>query len=567
MILLLMTLLCAGHLYGMEPLYPQKPVINLSGPDYMAMLPREIKGLVIVALTESKTLDEAIKAIRALTETNKEFNLIINEPVATRILIHLLVQKFKAPSEYIAQQLSTTGSERYIMLSKRLIAVLWQAEDFATAEQLINAGADIDFQTADTYPIHCGATDQLNPTVMTDLHRLAAILPMLIETQQMIAIIKEIVFKKWPELYLYRKKQSKFLEKIAEEMEPLIMEMHEFRTLSREEQKQKLLASKKYSQQLLAHFQEDLQAGQPGLQAIAQSLRHAFPQNKQWKKLLEKISKGKFQKALDIVTSQQTIKYHGILLFLETGEHTCIIGANFSLLMYAMITSRPAILEWLIKHKADLSLTMGTGDTALLMAMSMGNQQMVELLINNGADINQKSVVSEETDKILRKLGRFMLHVSYLNIYFNPINHMVQFHYDLSLYNSLNPQELGVLMRDALMGLGGSPLSHLVALFMHKKNFNKEQFNALFNLLISKGANLNMQNENEHTALFATVFTNGHANIMKLLLDHGANPTIKDNKGMTALDYMKSEKSANDPERDEKIRLLEEAMKKYPPSH
>ena len=85
------------------------------------------------------------------------------------------------------------------------------------AEHFINAGADIDFQTADTYPIHCGPSDELNPTVIVELHRLAAFLPVLIEIQQVIAEIKQTVFKKWPDLYIYRKKQPKFLEQEAED--------------------------------------------------------------------------------------------------------------------------------------------------------------------------------------------------------------------------------------------------------------------------------------------------------------------------------------------------------------
>ncbi len=44
----------------------------------------------------------------------------------------------------------------------------------------------------------------------------------------------------------------------------------------------------------------------------------------------------------------------------------------------------------------------------------------------------------------------------------------------------------------------------------------------------------------------------GFAKLMKLLLDHGANPLIKDNNGLTALDHTRSEEAEGDPERDEK---------------
>ncbi len=53
--------------------------------------------------------------------------------------------------------------------------------------------------------------------------------------------------------------------------------------------------------------------------------------------------------------------------YYQIGEipDACIIGANFSLIMYAIAANQLDLLEWLIKHKANLDLTMGTGDTAL----------------------------------------------------------------------------------------------------------------------------------------------------------------------------------------------------------
>ncbi len=573
-IALLLTIICAGQLYGMDPtsLYE----LRRTGPErgrYKGFgdLPQDIKGLVVLTLAQSDTMEEAIQAIRSLTETDTAFNIAANDPIIIRAIIRILAQKFNAPSEYIAQQLSTKGSEQYVDLSKSLIATLWQGAHFhyfdaieKSAEDLINAGADIDFQTADTYPMVCGSSDDIDPTVIYALEKLAASLPQTIETQQIIANIKQIAFKKWPELYIHRKKQPKFLEKeVTQEVISIFMEMDKFRRLSKEEQKQKLLTSKKYSQELLAHFEESVKKSQSDLQATVQLLKNTFPNDKQWKKLSEEISKGKLQKALDIVTLQQPTKYKGILVFIRKETNTCIIGANFSLVMYAIATNQPTILEWLIKHKANLNLTMGAGDTALLMAMSMGRPQMAELLINNGANINQKGTLNEETDRALRKLNGFGINVNLANSYFDAAEHALLPYYDPILYSLLNGNELISIMADALLGVGIPPLFRLIMMLIYKKLFSEEEFNALFTLLISKGADPNIQ-ENSYgvTALMALALVDGHANLIKSLLDYGADPFIKNNKSMTALDYMKSERRENDPELNEKIRLLEEAMKK-----
>ena len=250
-VLLLLITLYAGSLIGMEP---EKP----SRPDYMAVLPKEIKQYIILTLVQSSTVDEAINTIRSLTETNKELHAIANDPLLTRAIIRILAQKFNVPSEYIAQQLSTPGSNEYIFLSKNLISTLWQGAHFNEfnaienkAEDLIKAGADIDFQAADTYPIHC---TEINPVVISGLGKLTPYLQWAIETQQTIAHIKHIVLMKWPSL-LIKQKQPKLLE---QEDIVLSEEMKIFSNLSKEEQKQTLLTSKKYSQGLLLDTQKTL---------------------------------------------------------------------------------------------------------------------------------------------------------------------------------------------------------------------------------------------------------------------------------------------------------------------
>jgi hypothetical protein len=569
-ILLLFTIVCAGQLYGMDPtsLYelrrtgPIKPsVAKADRPDYLAMLPPEVKGLIVLAVARSGTLQETIEAIRGLIETNKEFNVMLNDPIIIRAIIHILVQKFNTPSEYIAQQLSTKGSEQYITLSKELMATLWQGEYFHYAENLINRGADIDFQTADTYPIQCGSNNEMNPIVIAGLSRLAAFLPQAIQTQQIIANIKSILFKKWPALIVHRK-QPKFLEREAAEEFSIFKKMSNFMNLSQKEQKQILLTSKKDSQELLVHFEESLHTLQSNLQEIVQAVQETFPHDKQWKTLSEKMSKGKFQKAFDIVTRQSTTQYKGILVYTIGETDTCIIGANFSLVMYAIVSNQLTILKWLIEHQANLDLTMGTGDSALLIAMSLGKQQMVELLINNGAHINQKNALNEETHNKVLKIGKnFILNIGIENMYFDAPMHAVLHYYDPTLYSVLNLPELILMMRDGFMIPGGTPLFRLVMMRMDKQ-FNEEEFNVLLKLLLNKGANPNIQTKDGETALIALSVTEGHAQAMQLLLDHGADPTIKNSEGMTALDYVKSKGNENDPEREEKIELLEKAIKK-----
>lgn len=55
--------------------------------------------------------------------------------------------------------------------------------------------------------------------------------------------------------------------------------------------------------------------------------------------------------------------------------------------------------------------------------------------------------------------------------------------------------------------------------------------------LIHAGANVNIQNKFSNTALMHSVFQGGQIEKTRLLLESGADKTLKDNKGMTARDY------------------------------
>lgn len=447
-IFLLSTLILIGTnpLNGMKP---EPSVIKTVNPgsstmasmqDYMDMLPKEIKEYIVLILTQSKRLEEAIHTIRSLTQTNKKFNTIINNPITTRTIIRFLAQKFNAPTEYIAQQLNTAGSQQYVALSLQLMQALWQY-NWDEAENLLKIGADVNFQTADTYPAICGLSEGIK---------------------------------------------------------------------------------------------------------------------QQWLKISPEIHKNKFQKVLEVQKGKIiSRRVNGITTCILNNAHGCIIGAGFSLVMYAIASNQFVILEWLTDHNANLNLTMNTGDTALLMAINMGKPSIIEWLINNGADINQQNKMNAAINPKISNIvsgGSFATDIKKLNHY-----------YDTTLYSLLNHEKLRSIIIPALNGPGATPI---IRLLRQGSQFTQEEFNDLFMLLIIKGANLNLQDGDGNTALRLLVFTNGHANLMKLLLDHGADPTIKDKDDMNALDRMLFEgTSENDPEREEKIQLLEDAMKKYSPSH
>jgi ankyrin repeat protein len=460
--------------------------------DYMAMLPAEIKKEIVFALTQSSTVEEATDAIRALTATNKEFNAIINDPITTRTIIRLLVQKFNAPSEYIALKLNTLGAKQYMELYLRLRAALYQ-KNFDLAESLIkNAGADIDYQVVDIYPTVCGPN-----TIVYLLKKLK----FGIQAQENIARMESILLKADT---LDKEKMQKNIENSKAQIRGAIQAIY---SMAQEENFETLFKSKQQLDQFISA-----------------------------------IDKNDFKKAFTIIEPKTIMAssptYYSYII--EPTLDMCLIGANFSLLMDAIATNQRDLLGWLIKHKANLEFTLGNGDTALLMAMNLGKKDMVELLIKNGANLNQQNTLQEIREKFnehnIIGLGEEGVGINQHHL----------------MYELLNKDTISSIMDNAIYHLKETPL---IRLFFSE--FTEQEHYDLAKLLLENGANPNIQDKYGNTALFMADLAS-----MKLLLEYGANPLIKDNDGMTALDHMKEDDTAEDPEREEKIQLLENAIKK-----
>ncbi len=498
-IALLFTLtLCASALNGMEV-----PKPNPQKQDYMAMLPTEIKKEIVLALVQSSTVEEAVNAIRSLTETNKEFNKIINDPITTRTIIRLLVQKFNAPSGYIAQQLGTPGSKYYLQLSSQLPYLLWK-QDFDSAEKLLHAGADMDFQPVDTYPMFCTTSGTIN--LLGAIDGIIYMKTVIIDTE------KSLLF--------------------AQEQSPLDEE------------------NIKTHQQIIKSYQDALQETISNLQNLTQNNKNIFKNDEEFNYFISIIEKENFQEAFALIKPKEVISYNqGITAYYAIGEtDVCAIGANFSLVIYTIAANQPALLEWLFKHKANLDLFMGTGTTALLMAIDLGKKDIIELLVKNGANINQKNIAKAKKEEI-REDAPFLISVD---------KQRAKMPYAL-----LDNDTLTSIFE---IGLAISEETPLINLLLSDQFTDEEQYD-LVKLLLDNGANPNMQDAYGNTPL--TFALSMESNFMKLLLDHGADPSIKDNDGLTVLERMtqpeeNDEEDEEDEEREEKIEILKNAIKKQP---
>jgi ankyrin repeat protein len=256
-------------------------------------------------------------------------------------------------------------------------------------------------------------------------------------------------------------------------------------------------------------------------------------------------------------------------------------------LLAALKNNHTDIAKLLIAGKADVNVADSNGITPLIVAIYNKNREAIELLIKAGANVNYISkedytTLTYATDPMILKL----LITAGANVNAQDKDK----HTPLMLASREGNCEMIQLLLEsgaivnAQDSAGFTPLMYAIS---HKHNDKRSE---TVKLLLQAGADVNVKNVFGHTPLTSaiasgyteiirlliTVHTNidlvntqdkegvtilmqaasiGDSEKVKLLLDAGADPNMKDNKGQTALTYAQMSKNT------EIVKLLENSMK------
>lgn len=172
--------------------------------------------------------------------------------------------------------------------------------------------------------------------------------------------------------------------------------------------------------------------------------------------------------------------------------------AGNSVLMVTASGQNPNIATLLIKNKADVNRQSLAGDTALMVAARNGSTSIVDVLVQNGADVNVLNL--EGATPLMGAVSRG--------------------HY----YTALKLVESGA--DTSLRTTDGS-----TALMMA----TKRGYTAIAYFLALSGASVNDSDNAGNTPLMHAVLS-GNAELVKTLLRLGADPALKNNKGVSAFD-------------------------------
>jgi len=163
------------------------------------------------------------------------------------------------------------------------------------------------------------------------------------------------------------------------------------------------------------------------------------------------------------------------------------------------------VIKALIQTGSDINARSNEGFTALMFAVSFNdNIEIIKTLIDAGSDIHAQN-----------DLNQSVLMLSTNNL----MNYEVV---KLLMHKGANPQEVAVYGETILMYAASvSVYSSTMEQFL--TSLNKEF--------------LNMQNNEGQTALMIAIKWQKHPDIIKLLIDHGADVNIKDSNGYDSLMY------------------------------
>lgn len=134
--------------FGMQretSVVPAAQFANLQG------LPSDVKGLIINAIIQSSSLDEAVEAISNLTQLkSKQFYSLINNPKTIEAIIKNLATKFRLPEALVAAQLNLFGSQQWLSnqilqnssLGVDALFIAIELHDVVAVKNLLKAGVN-----------------------------------------------------------------------------------------------------------------------------------------------------------------------------------------------------------------------------------------------------------------------------------------------------------------------------------------------------------------------------------------------------------------------------------------
>ena len=228
----------------------------------------------------------------------------------------------------------------------------------------------------------------------------------------------------------------------------------------------------------------------------------------------------------------------GMDLHAPTDDHGWL---GWTALMWAAMEGRLQVVEFLVEHGADVNARTENGTTALIAAAGKGQLQVVEFLVEHGADINARTDEGQTSLAAAISGGR-SASVRFLSL----VRFLVNIGADIiaedgetALMQAAREGDLAVmrLLVDRGADVNARTDRGWTALMSAASGELVGYKEAAVRFLVEHGADIHAQDHHGRTALLVAVwwpFGPSEAAV-RLLVDQGADVNARDRNGMTVL--------------------------------
>jgi len=234
-------------------------------------------------------------------------------------------------------------------------------------------------------------------------------------------------------------------------------------------------------------------------------------------------------------------------MLVEAGANVKAVTRLESLTPLFMACSRgnAAMVELLLKAGSDANFADTLGTTALMEASAAGSVETVKLLLDHGADVNAKETARDQTalmfaaDANRAPVIRLLVSRGADLKATSKVTRMAKARLDedgnpIPAAAESSRTGTGVVTSDVTKAAGAGPatvMGGLTALHYAARDNKKEAVEAL----VESGADVNEQSMGDKNTPIIIATSNGHFDLAKYLLDHGADPNLKTADGLAPL--------------------------------
>lgn len=198
---------------------------------------------------------------------------------------------------------------------------------------------------------------------------------------------------------------------------------------------------------------------------------------------------------------------------------------DFTPLFMAAKNGNAAMIELLVKAGSDVNTPNRAGTTALMLASASGKADAVKALLDHGASVNARDTLNGQNALMFAAAMNSAPAIKLLaarRADLNAVSKILEPDDRFEKKDGINPK------RRQMQGpwLGGLTALHFAA---------REGQSDSVRELVAAGADVNVVAATDKMSAMTTAIINGHFDLAKFLLDHGADPNLANTGGLAPL--------------------------------